>query len=92
MPLQKRSVFHDLMRRRVLPEGSNRKSDRERWIRGSKEPEQVKSLMQNQKEAREQQPKTFNGQTQPGKALIKLPTTWVGYGGDERENETHENA
>ena len=54
-PLRKGSVFDDLMRRRMLPEGSNHASDRERWIRGSKEPKQVNSLTRrNPKKAREQ--------------------------------------
>ena len=45
----------DLMRRRMLPEGANHTSDRERWIRGSKGLEQVNSLTRrNPKKAREQ--------------------------------------
>ena len=39
----------------MLPKGSNHTSDRERWRRGSKGPEQVNSLAQrNPKKAREQ--------------------------------------
>ena len=52
--LRKGSVVYDLMRRRMLPEGANHTSDRERWIRGSKGPEQVNSLARrNSKKARE---------------------------------------